>query len=465
MAPRTVVRTEGRDIGLMTGTVGLFVLAAVTCAVVPSAADMEGKTCIDFGCHADLQTKAFVHGPVAKGMCSPCHTQVQPNAHEFRPTYTQETLCLACHTLTLKNQVHQPVREGRCVDCHDPHQSEFHQLLRADPSKDLCLKCHADDAFMKKQHLHGPVAMGACILCHDSHSSWKPNLLVAQGDELCAICHEDRIRRDQQARHVHPPATRDCEKCHDPHGSDFPQQTREDDRKFCVSCHEDIGQLIQNSPVAHGAVTDPQGCRNCHAGHSSSLPTLLKRSLLDTCLSCHNRDIALPNGRIVADMAALLKENPNHHGPIRQADCSACHNPHASTQANLLTEAYPPLFYAPFNPDNYKLCFKCHRSELASAPDGRGVTEFRQGNLNLHYVHVSRPSKGRTCRACHAVHASKSPAHISEVVPYGNWHYTIKFETTKNGGSCSPACHAARSYDRTEESTTPEPAGPAQPAQ
>jgi predicted CXXCH cytochrome family protein len=172
----------------------------------------------------------------------------------------------------------------------------------------------------------------------------------------------------------------------------------------------------------------------------------------------------LPNGRTVVNMAALLKENPNHHGPIRQADCSACHNPHASGLPNLLTEAYPELFYASFNADNYKLCFRCHRSDLVSAKDGQGVTQFRNGDLNLHYVHVSKPSKGRTCRACHAVHASKSPAHIAEVVPYGNWKYKIEFEATANGGTCAPACHAARTYERTPKPPAVEPTAPAKPA-
>jgi predicted CXXCH cytochrome family protein len=156
-------------------------------------------------------------------------------------------------------------------------------------------------------------------------------------------------------------------------------------------------------------------------------------------------------------MAALLKENPNHHGPIRQADCSACHKPHASALPNLLTEAYPELFYAPFNADNYKLCFTCHRSELVSAKDGQGVTEFRHGNLNLHYVHVSKPAKGRTCRACHAVHASKSPAHISEVVPYGNWKYTIKL-TDSRGGTHS-SLSRSQDNDRTAALPRQSPAG------
>lgn len=201
-------RKGGYGNRLMIGSGGLFLLLAVMSAAVPAPAQMEGKTCTAFGCHADLRVKAVVHEPVARGMCNPCHVQSQPNTHEFHLSFPKETLCQACHILTLKNHVHQPVQDGRCLDCHDPHQSEFHRLLRVDPSKQLCLQCHADDPFMKKQHLHGPVGMGACILCHDSHSSWKPKLLVAQGNDLCALCHKDKMRPDREARHLHPPISR-----------------------------------------------------------------------------------------------------------------------------------------------------------------------------------------------------------------------------------------------------------------
>jgi predicted CXXCH cytochrome family protein len=107
----------------------------------------------------------------------------------------------------------------------------------------------------------------------------------------------------------------------------------------------------------------------------------LKGSLLDTFLRCHNQEVALPDGRKVANVATLLKENPNHHGPVRQGDCSACHNPHASSHFELLTETYPERFYAAYDPNDYKLCFTCHGSELASSEDGRGGQEERAAGL------------------------------------------------------------------------------------
>ena len=93
-------------------------------------------------------------------------------------------------------------------------------------------------------------------------------------------------------------------------------------------------------------------------------------------------------------------------------------------------------------------------------PGGTGLTQFRDGDRNLHYVHVNR-EKGRTCRACHEVHASKRPAHIREAVPYGsgNWMLEINFEQTPQGGSCTPACHVMRSYTRTLPTLGTKPQG------
>jgi predicted CXXCH cytochrome family protein len=149
-------------------------------------------------------------------------------------------------------------------------------------------------------------------------------------------------------------------------------------------------------------------------------------------------------------MALLLKNNPDWHGPIRQGACSACHNPHAGKNFRLLAENYPPQFYAPFNVDTFKLCFKCHIPDLVLKPSGQGLTQFRNGDKNLHWLHVNQ-EKGRTCRACHEVHASRRPAHIREAVPFGSsgWLLDLNFKQSTDGGSCSPGCHTLRSYGRT----------------
>jgi predicted CXXCH cytochrome family protein len=161
------------------------------------------------------------------------------------------------------------------------------------------------------------------------------------------------------------------------------------------------------------------------------------------------------DGTRLVNMDALLKNNPQQHGPIREGDCSACHQPHAAQRFRLLAGDYPPAFYAPFALDQYALCFQCHIQDLVLKKEGRNLTQFRDGDRNLHYLHVNQ-EKGRTCRACHEVHASRQPAHLRESVPFGDsgWMLELKFSPDARGGSCTPGCHETRTYDRDKPSIT-----------
>ncbi len=417
--------------------------------------DMQDKTCVDGSCHGDLQSQKVLHGPVAQGNCMSCHTQAEPKHHTFKLSHEPDKLCQACHVMQMRTVVHKPVREGKCSECHDPHQSNHRFLLRKDPARDLCLTCHSDEAFMKRKYLHGPVAAGACILCHESHSSWHAKLMVKKGRELCLFCHEDIDRRLAEERHVHQAVREECDTCHDPHGSEHPMQLREGGNKLCLGCHEDMAEMIEKSEHPHGAITAKDGCRNCHSAHATMLPRLLKKPLLEICLSCHDREIELPDGGgTLANMKALLKENPEHHDPVKRADCTACHNPHASPNFRLLSKKYPEFFYAPFDLANYDLCFQCHQRDIVLVKYGKGLTRFEDGDLNLHFVHVNKKVKGRTCRACHEVHASKNPAHIRDTVPFGDWKFELKFEKTDTGGKCAPACHEPAEYVRQQNALT-----------
>jgi predicted CXXCH cytochrome family protein len=185
----------------------------------------------------------------------------------------------------------------------------------------------------------------------------------------------------------------------------------------------------------HGAVTEEGGCTVCHSPHSSRLPSLQRQTQPAECLGCHDKELKTDDGRVLTNMQALLQQNPDHHGPIREGVCTACHDPHSADRFRLLVEDYPPQFYAPFSIDTFKLCFRCHIPELVLKPSGRGLTRFRDGDKNLHWLHVNN-EKGRTCRACHEVHASRRPAHIREAVPFGDagWMLEINFQQTARGG-------------------------------
>ena len=87
----------------------------------------------------------------------------------------------------------------------------------------------------------------------------------------------------------------------------------------------------------------------------------------------------------------------------------------------------------------------------------RTLTNFRDGNWNLHYLHVNKARRGRTCRACHELHASPDPLHIRERIQYGKWLMPIHFEKTEMGGSCHPGCHSIKLYDRDAEDYSEKP--------
>ncbi len=414
-------------------------------------------TCTSTGCHDAMTQRPVTHAPAARGFCGACHVEVDAARHTFRDAIPRRTMCLSCHTLPARDVAHEPVARGDCTACHDPHGSEWRHMLRADPATELCGRCHADVASPERRHVHGPAAAGACILCHEAHASWHPALLRRAPRETCQECHADVRSAAQARRHVHAAFVEAaCTECHDPHAGDTRSHLRGPVDGLCAACHEPIRRRLAESPVVHGAASGDEACIGCHAGHASDLPMLQRDRQPGLCLACHDRTGRDAAGRPLTNMAAWLRDNPVHHGPIRDGDCSACHDPHASTHARLLSADYPAEFYAPFAVERYALCFGCHRPELAVSPSGQGLTEFRHGDRNLHFVHVHR-EKGRTCRACHESHASNAPFHMRTAVPFGagRWTYEINFQALPQGGSCAPGCHAPVSYDRDAVTTAP----------
>lgn len=449
-----------RDIHIFCGWIAVVVVG-ILCKCV-SGAEPPAKVekpkvvteqCATEACHSGIVQRKVMHGPVAQKKCLSCHAYDEPREHRFKYATNAERLCTDCHTLQHRTVLHAPLKDGRCTGCHDPHGSDHRLLLTADPARGLCLSCHkqqTENAAGAKKFIHGPVASGACILCHEAHSSWQPKLLIDAPDKLCMTCHAEVIPKGENGRHIHPPVKEGCSGCHDAHASDFKFQLRQKTPDLCTTaCHKATKELLASSPVVHGAVTQEGGCSACHAAHASALPKLQKATQPESCMKgCHDKAIKGKDGRELADMSELLKKSPQHHGPIREGACTACHQPHAGDKFRLLTASYPQDFYSAFDIKQYALCFNCHFPEMVLKKEGTGLTRFRDKEVNLHWLHVNR-EKGRTCRACHEVHASKRPFHIREAVPFGErgWLLEIKYEQTATGGTCAPGCHKAAAYD------------------
>ena len=407
-----------------------------------------GDDCTRAGCHDDLSKRAVPHSPAEEGACDSCHKETSEQ-HKFGFVTDKASLCYECHEQYEGDSQHAPVSQGRCTDCHDPHGSEAAFLLKAPTTAKLCEACHAK--ITQRKYLHGPAATGTCNICHTPHASDHAGLLVAENRALCVTCHTTIDARINAGTHQHGPVMGECISCHDAHGGDNRMNLKMTPPELCIDCHDGIGDIIDEATVKHDAVTTGTACLGCHDAHVSNVELLLLMEPMDLCLSCHNKKVKSGEVELV-DIAKLLKDNPDHHGPIREKNCTACHSDvHGGRYFRLLLGEYPPEFYAPFDEARYAFCFKCHEADLVRDKETDKLTNFRNGKWNQHYVHVNRKVKGRTCRACHDTHASKKPRHITETVPFGQWDLPVNYEPADTGGSCLPGCHKRYQYDREKE--------------
>ncbi len=405
------------------------------------------KTCVTEECHADYSKKAYVHGPVGLGDCKSCHKPLDSNKHTYQFAREGKDLCEYCHLeQTAKKNVHEPLKTGDCAQCHDPHSSDNKFLILEKTVAALCENCHQTGKVF--EFPHGPVAVGECTVCHESHASDYSNLLTVDPSELCFSCHV--VTKDELTKFefVHEPMKGDCVGCHDPHSAPNSKMVKDVAPFLCYTCHKDIQKVAENSHYQHSIVADIDGCMHCHTPHASTVKFLLKKDATTLCMTCHDKPQGISKDEVLPAFTDELKDKKFLHGPVAENDCSGCHVTHGSKYFRLLAKSYPPIFYAPFLEENYELCFSCHAESLVWTAKTDNLTDFRNGNINLHFLHVNKERRGRTCRACHATHASNQPKHIRKSVPYGMWELPIQFEKTATGGSCKPGCHLPFAYDR-----------------
>jgi predicted CXXCH cytochrome family protein len=252
---------------------------------------------------------------------------------------------------------------------------------------------------------------------------------------------------------------------------------RDEPQFLCLSCHESIRQTVETATTRHAAVTSERQCLNCHDPHATDHARMLLADMKTLCFECHDREIPLSGGGAISDIKSIVEGGTSLHGPVAQDNCAACHMIHGGDNFRILIREYPPEFYAPFAEERYALCFSCHDRQLVYDERTTTLTDFRNGDVNLHYLHVNRETKGRTCRACHETHASRNDKHIRDSVPFGSggWMLPIGYEQRVDGGHCAPGCHTPYEYNRVapvvygepeapavwpQESPRPEPAGP-----
>ncbi len=430
-----------------------FLLIMVV-GTLPASSQVD--TCVTGKCHLGMDKAQSVHPPVKEGMCSSCHQAAsEPGKKTKHPgnlviTLIQQgaDLCYMCHEpKNTKKTVHAPIMAGDCTSCHNPHQSENKGMLKkAIPA--LCFDCH-QEGMMKQKVVHPPVAAGDCSGCHDNHQSDFPSRLVQAGNSLCFMCHPDKEEAlKDKKKTVHYPVKDSCISCHSPHSTPNPAMLSAPVPDLCANCHPNEVAQGQKATARHSLATTGKACLNCHGPHVADNAKLLPKPQMELCLGCHDKELDTKTGKI-QNMKSFMETNKSGHGPVRSGDCTACHNPHGTDYWRMLVKYYPSDFYTSYSDGKYALCFSCHSKAAFSDRRTRTATSFRNGDLNLHFVHVNKITKGRTCRACHEVHADTGLAHhVKDRVGFSYWQMPMNYRPGKNGGSCAPGCHGEKSYSR-----------------
>jgi predicted CXXCH cytochrome family protein len=302
---------------------------------------------------------------------------------------------------------------------------------------DSCVseKCHAEMG--TASYVHTPIAQGSCNFCHDLAASRARYGLRKSDLDLCLSCHEDQKTFYNQEV-VHPPVEIDCISCHNPHQSPyrFQLESGPSSARLCFTCHDEDDKM--EYMYLHGPVKS-EDCLACHNPHASNYKHLVREGPqeIQLCDNCHE------------EIPKKIKNSTFKHGVINEGLCSPCHAFHGSNLTKHWTRLFPDKFYNPYDPELYGLCFQCHRKAKAFLEKSTTLTNFRNGKRNLHYLHVTR-RKGRTCIACHDIHATNQERLIRSSTPFGpsNFHIHIVFVKTPTGGTCVKSCHVSKGYDR-----------------
>lgn len=389
----------------------------------------EDTNCTTAKCHTDFKKLKTLHEPVSDD-CTTCHEKT--GDHKFTMA-DQAEMCVQCHDGVKEGKHVHEALEGDCTACHNPHGGNAAPFLKGRLDT-LCFECHDQDP-MKKKVVHGPVGAGDCTSCHKPHASDNEKLLNAKGAKVCTQCHDDMDFAAQKIK-VHSVLEDGCGNCHNPHASDFPLQLSADVDALCGQCHDDVTEAAQKNTLKHSPLETGRKCMNCHDPHAARFAANLLKDQSELCTGCHK------------DIGELVAKKPNKHGPVADGDCVSCHGAHGSNFPKLLIKSYPERFYTSYDVKKYGLCFECHDDAMLRSAKTLSLTEFRDGDRNLHHLHVNKQRKGRTCRACHEMHAGDQPKMLRKETPFGKWKLPIGFTPTPTGGSCAPGCHKPFTYKR-----------------
>jgi predicted CXXCH cytochrome family protein len=194
------------------------------------------------------------------------------------------------------------------------------------PSK--CLECHNDKA--KGKFVHTAISMG-CTVCHSVANVKGATYITlsSPSNQLCVSCH---TLSTDPVGHL-PYKEGNCVACHSPHASDFPAQLHASPQDVCMACH--VRGRMKVNRESH-TLTLPWGTVIPFKEMDSwTYLNLDKTSSFNHPVEGH--PVSGPNSSLGNDAPPIT--------------CLSCHEPHHSTQSNLIRPKYRSVS---------SLCESCH---------------------------------------------------------------------------------------------------------
>jgi len=151
--------------------------------------------------------------------------------------------------------------------------------------------------------------------------------------------------------------------------------------KICLNCHVDFADKLKK-PVIHTPVREGE-CSGCHNPHTSDHGKMLSAEPEDICSACH---------------PGLVPENAvSVHKVVADSKCVDCHDPHGSDFKNNLVRG------------GEKLCFGCHEEIAKAVKDLKFPHEpVSDDCLSCHNPHASEQGRfllnsnpPELCKECH----------------------------------------------------------------
>lgn len=348
------------------------------------------------------------------GLCEVCHrrTDFWRANGRGQPHYTAQ--CTLCHAHDAGFAVQ--ITDGSCVVCHTAEAQRF-TLPSAHSQRFACVGCH--DALAPQpgpghraipacttchsQATHAPNGAGfPCTTCHNPHGTTNADLVLEAiktpaGEAHTIVFTSDAGRADGSFASASAPGTGVCEICHASttfyraDGTGLPHFTGN-----CLSCH----------PHAQGfeAQITPQSCPVCHVPEADRFALPSQHSARFQCVDCHAEvsPRAGPGHRSIP-ACTTCHDQATHSPNGSDLPCTTCHNPHGTTNTQLVLEAitspaggapHPIVFnnidglaegsFASPSAPGTGVCEICHTTTLFYRADGTGAPHFTISCLPCH---------------------------------------------------------------------------------